>query len=76
MDTELLPGFERRDIYMERAHGKSDFTGRRWQAAAKIVVRYFGQTPTWSILQLPLSACAATIARSGNRKRAAWSPPE
>ena len=55
MDAELLPGFERRDIYMARAHGKSDFTGRRWQAAGKIVVRYFGRTPMVDI--------AATLAR-------------
>jgi hypothetical protein len=44
-DEGLLPDFVPRPEYMRRVHDKSDFTGRRWQRAGKLVVKYFGRTP-------------------------------
>ena len=44
-EDDLLPGFMPRDQYMRVVHGKSDFTGRRWQEQGDLVVRYFGRTP-------------------------------
>jgi hypothetical protein len=53
--TDLLPGFMPRPDYMARVHNKSDWTGRRWQAQGRLVVKYFGRTPWVDI--------AATAAR-------------
>ena len=44
-DTTLLHGFMRRDVYMRQVHGKSDYTGKRWQDRGELVVEYFGRTP-------------------------------
>ena len=44
-DPNPLPGFMPRPQYMREVHGKSDFTGRRWQAKGELVVEYFGRTP-------------------------------
>jgi hypothetical protein len=43
--ADMLPGFVRRDEYMRVVHGKTDFTGQRWQDKGLLVVRYFGRTP-------------------------------
>jgi hypothetical protein len=40
-----LPDHMPRAEYMRVVHGKSDYTGRRWQAKGEIVVDYFGRTP-------------------------------
>jgi hypothetical protein len=44
-DEALLPGFVPRPDYMQRVHGKSDFTGRRWQRLGLLVVKYIGRSP-------------------------------
>jgi hypothetical protein len=63
VDEEALPGFMPRPEYMRRVHGKSDYTGRRWQAAGTLVVRYFGRTP--------FVDTAATAARARGEDRPA-----
>ena len=60
-DESLLPGFVPRAEYMKRVHGKSDWTGRRWQDAGRLVVTYFGRTPFVDVV--------ATIARTKGEDR-------
>ena len=38
-------GFMRRDDYMRQVHKRVDYTGKRWQKAGLLVVRYVGKTP-------------------------------
>jgi hypothetical protein len=62
--NESLPGFMERAAYMREKHGKSDFTGKRWQDRGLLVVRYFGRTP-----HVDLIATAERARREERRTR-------
>jgi hypothetical protein len=56
-----LPGYMPRPRYMKEVHGKSDFTGRRWQQQGLLVIKYFGRTPFVDLV--------ATVARMRGEDR-------